>query len=156
MTHEDHILSALFEKIQTYLRNNEETHPVVNYQDPSALHQILQPAVGDEPAGEEKFLKMIDQYLEFAVKTGNKQFLNQLYSGFNLPAFIGDILTSLINTSMYTYEVAPAATIIEKEMIALMNSYAGYTDGDGIFLTGGSNGNLVALPVFTLQHTFVQ
>ena len=150
MAHEDHILSVLFEKVKTYIRQNEESLPVVSYQEPSMLQKLLQPVVGDEPAGEEEFLKMMDQYLEFAVKTGNKQFLNQLYSGFNLPAFIGDMLTTLTNTSMYTYEVAPAATIIEKEMIALMNSYAGYTDGDGIFLTGGSNGNLVAM--FTARN----
>lgn len=145
-----YILSACFDKILNYIRKNDGGQPVVTYQEPSSLQQILKPAVGDEPAGEEEFLKMMDQYLEFAVKTGNKQFLNQLYSGFNLPAFIGDMLTSLTNTSMYTYEVAPVATLIEKEMIALMNSYAGYDEGDGIFLTGGSNGNLVAM--FTARN----
>ena len=139
------LLAASFEKIQNYIRKNEETQPVVNYHTPASLQQILQASVGDEPVGEEEFLKMMDHYLEYAVKTGNKQFLNQLYSGFNFPAFVGDMLTSLTNTSMYTYEVAPAATLIEKEMIALMNSYAGFTEGDGIFLTGGSNGNLVAM-----------
>ncbi|TVQ82358.1 MAG: glutamate decarboxylase, partial [Bacteroidetes bacterium] len=108
------ILSHTFEKIQNYIHKNEAIQPVVNYQEPSSLRQTLKASVVDEPAGEEEFLKMMDQYLEFAVKTGNKQFLNQLYSGFNLPAFIGDMLTSLTNTSMYTYEVAPAATIIEK------------------------------------------
>jgi glutamate/tyrosine decarboxylase-like PLP-dependent enzyme len=47
---------------------------------------------------------------------------------------------------MYTYEVAPAATIIETEMIKLMNSYVGLqSNGDGIFLSGGSNANLVAM-----------
>lgn len=46
---------------------------------------------------------------------------------------------------MYTYEVAPVATLIETEMISLMNSYAGYPDGDGIFVSGGSNANLVAM-----------
>lgn len=144
------MLTASFEKVLHYIRKNNDEQPVVNYRDPASLQQFLQPTVGDEPAGEEEFLKMIDQYLEFAVKTGNKQFLNQLYSGFNFPAFLGDVLTTLTNTSMYTYEVAPAATIIEKEMIALMNSYAGYPDGDGIFLTGGSNGNLVAM--FTARN----
>jgi len=46
---------------------------------------------------------------------------------------------------MYTYEVAPVATLIETEMIQLMNSYTGYKNGDGIFVSGGSNANLVAL-----------
>ena len=35
--------------------------------------------------------------------------------------------------------------MIEKEMINLMNSYAGDKFGDGIFVTGGSNANLVAM-----------
>lgn len=30
-------------------------------------------------------------------------------------------------------------------MIKLMNSYAGFTDGDGIFVSGGSNANLIAM-----------
>ncbi len=46
---------------------------------------------------------------------------------------------------MYTYEVAPVATMIKKKMINLMNSYAGYKFGDGIFVTGGSKANLVAM-----------
>lgn len=147
---QERILSASFDKILHYIRENDDEQPVVDYHTPASLQQILQATVGEEPVGEEEFLKMMDQYLEFAVKTGNKQFLNQLYSGFNFPAFLGDVLTTLTNTSMYTYEVAPAATIIEKEMIALMNSYAGYDEGDGIFLTGGSNGNLVAM--FTARN----
>jgi glutamate/tyrosine decarboxylase-like PLP-dependent enzyme len=145
MMHSEKILSASFEKIQDYIRENQEFLPVVKYQSPDSLKNILQTEVKDEPGTEQEFLEMIDKYLEFAVRTGIKLFINQLYSGFNLPAFIGDMLTTLTNTSMYTYEVAPAATIIEKEMIALMNSYAGYREGDGIFLTGGSNGNLVAM-----------
>jgi glutamate/tyrosine decarboxylase-like PLP-dependent enzyme len=139
------LLATSIEKIKSYIGQNDKSASAVNYTEPKHLQKILKVSVNDEPVTEDEFLKMMDQYLEYAVKTGNKQFLNQLYSGFNLPAFIGDILTSLTNTSMYTYEVAPAATIIEKEMIALMNSYTGYTDGDGIFLTGGSNGNLVAM-----------
>ena len=88
---------------------------------------------------------MLDKYLEYSVKTGNKQFVNQLFSGFNFPAFIGEVFTTLANTSMYTYEVAPVATMIETEMIKLMNSYTGYDDGDGIFVSGGSNANLIAM-----------
>ena len=98
-----------------------------------------------KPVSEQEFLNLLDQYLNNSVKTWNKQFLNQLYSGFNFPAFIGEVFTVLTNTSMYTYEVAPVATRIETEMIQLMNSYAGYTDGDGIFVSGGSNANLIAM-----------
>ncbi len=141
------ILNSTFEKIKSYIRQNEheENTPVVNYKEPAQLRNILSPQITDDPVTENEFLQLVNNYLTYAVKTNNKQFFNQLYSGFNLPAFIGDMLTTLTNTSLYTYEAAPAASLIEAEMIKLMSSYAGYTHGDGTFLTGGSNGNLIAM-----------
>ena len=140
------ILEGTFEKIDLYIKsNNDNQSPVVKFKMPAELSEIIDPAVTEEGVTEKGFLSLIDKYLEYSVRTGNKQFLNQLYSGFNFPAFIGEVITTLANTSMYTYEVAPAATIIETEMIKLMSSYVGYSKGDGVFLSGGSNANLVAM-----------
>jgi len=140
------ILSASFEKIKTYLEDNKDANrPIVEFKTPSELKEVIDFEVKNKGVSEHDFLELIDKYLEYSVKTGNKQFMNQLYSGFNFPAFIGEVFTALANTSMYTYEVAPVATTIETEMIRLMNSYAGYTDGDGIFVSGGSNANLMAM-----------
>ncbi len=140
------ILEGSFEKIKSYLHtNNDNTIPVVKFRTPAELAEVIDFGIKDEGVTEHEFLGLLDKYLEFSVKTGNRQFLNQLYSGFNFPAFIGEIFSVLANTSMYTYEVAPVATRIETEMIRLMNSYAGYHDGDGIFVSGGSNANLIAM-----------
>ncbi len=140
------ILQNTFEKINRYIRSNSDMQrPVVKFKMPGELSDIIDPAIRDDGVTEEVFLDLVDKYLEYSVRTGNKQFLNQLYSGFNFPAFIGEVIATLANTSMYTYEVAPVATIIETEMIRLMNSYVGYSGGDGIFLSGGSNANLVAM-----------
>ncbi|PKP14309.1 MAG: glutamate decarboxylase [Bacteroidetes bacterium HGW-Bacteroidetes-3] len=140
------ILSESFEKIKSYLEsNNDKTQPIVKFKNPSELKEVIDFEIGKKGVSENEFLELIDKYLEYSVKTGNKQFFNQLYSGFNFPAFIGEIFTVLANTSMYTYEVAPVATSIETEMIRLMNRYSGYEDGDGIFVSGGSNANLVAM-----------
>lgn len=142
----DQILAETFGKIDSYLRENERgSAPVVKYRTPGELAEVFAIPVQDQGTSESEFMGLIAQYLDYSVHTGNKLFLNQLYSGFNFPAFIGDVLTSLTNTSMYTYEVAPVATMIEKEMIRLMNAYVGYTAGDGIFLSGGSNANLMAM-----------
>lgn len=143
---ESNILDIAFDKIKTYIQgNNNNELPVVKYRKPAELKEIINFKIPQNGVSEHDFLDLLDKYLEYAVKTGNKQFLNQLYSGFNFPAFIGEVFTVLANTSMYTYEVAPVATTIETEMIALMNTYAGYPDGDGIFVSGGSNANLVAM-----------
>jgi sulfinoalanine decarboxylase len=143
---EQNILAESFEKIKIYLQNNSDnTKPVVKFKSPAELHKVIDFPVKQTGVSEQEFLELLDKYLEYSVKTGNKQFLNQLYSGFNFPAFIGEVFTALANTSMYTYEVAPVATTIETEMIRLMNGYTGYAEGDGIFVSGGSNGNLVAM-----------
>ncbi len=140
------LLSEAFTKVWNYIHSNDDPAvPVVDFKMPPALAQEIDFPIAAEGVSESEFLKLLDQYLAFSVRTGSKQFLNQLYSGFNLPAFIGEVFSTLANTSMYTYEVAPVATMIESEMIKLMNSYAGYHNGDGVFLSGGSNANLVAM-----------
>ncbi len=140
------ILTESFKKIKKYLNsNNNTTQPIVTFKTPSELKEVIDFKIDKKGVTKQEFLELIDNYLEYSVKTGNKQFMNQLYSGFNFPAFIGEIFTVLANTSMYTYEVAPVATTIETEMIHLMNQYTGYINGDGIFVTGGSNANLVAM-----------
>jgi len=142
----DFILTSAFEKVKRYLAGNDDKNaPVVDYKEPFELRSEISFPVGDAPVSESEFLELLDKYLEFSVRTGSPQFLNQLYQAYNFPAFIGEIFTALTNTSMYTYEVAPVATLIEKEMIKLMNDFAGYKNGDGIFLSGGSNSNLVAM-----------
>ncbi|MDF1559583.1 MAG: aspartate aminotransferase family protein [Bacteroidales bacterium] len=140
------LLKYSFERVEKYIdSNNDDSSPVVKFRTSAELSEIFNFPVAEEGASYSEFTDYIEQYLEYSVRTGNKQFLNQLYSGFNFPAFLGEVFTVAANTSMYTYEVAPVATMIEKEMINLMNSYAGYKSGDGIFVTGGSNANLVAM-----------
>ncbi len=142
----NYILSDTFEKMRNYLNtNNQEGIATVKYQSPANLRTSIDFAINETGISENEFLELIDSYLDHSVRTGNKQFFNQLYAGYNLPAFIGELITTLTNTSMYTYEVAPVATLIETEMIELMNQYTGYEKGDGIFVSGGSNANLIAM-----------
>lgn len=151
---QEKILQSTFDKIDNYINcrvDNQE--PVVKYKKPGELSDIMNVKIADTAVTENEFLTLIDRYLDLSVVTGNKQFFNQLYSGFNFPAVIGEILTTLTNTSMATYEIAPVATIIEEEMIRLMSSYVGYENGDGIFVSGGSNANLVAM-LSARNHVF--
>ncbi len=140
------ILKESFGKAEEYIEhNNCKETPVVNYLVPEDLSRKIDFSIGEAGVSQEDFLGLIDSYLAYSVRTGNKQFLNQLYAGINFPSFIGELFTVLTNTSMYTYEVAPVATLIENEMIKLINSYFGFHNGDGVFLSGGSNANLLAM-----------
>ncbi|MDT8410885.1 MAG: pyridoxal-dependent decarboxylase [Vicingaceae bacterium] len=142
----DIILTKLFKHIENEVKESflDDTL-VVNYQEPQSLREKINFSVQRSGTSDEEFIELMNSYMNYSVKTNHKQFFNQLFSGFNFPAFIGEVITTLTNTSMYTYEVAPVATLIEQEMVKLMNYYTGYENGDGIFLSGGSNANLIAM-----------
>ena len=89
----------------------------------------------------------IANYLSHAVKTAAPTYFNQLWGGFNAACFMGDMVTSAANTSMYTYEVAPVATLIEQILVDKMSRLAGFEKAEGQFTTGGSNGNLMAMAI---------
>jgi len=76
------ILDKTYETIKTYLENNLNDHnPVVQFKEPHELSKLINFKVNEQGVSEFEFLDMINQYLDYSVRTGNKQFLNQLYSG---------------------------------------------------------------------------
>ncbi len=138
----DKLLNQLFEYIKNY---DTKSNKLVDFKTPGKLKEELNFSILPTGGDDNSLLADVQNYLKYSVKTNHKQFLNQLYSGDNLPAFIGEIIAALTNTSMYTYEVAPIATLIEKELINKMCSIAGFKNGGGTFATGGSNANMLAM-----------
>jgi glutamate/tyrosine decarboxylase-like PLP-dependent enzyme len=132
--------------LKDYLRKmNMPDEKLLDFQNPEELGEIMDFHIHENGVDEERMLADLQNYLSYSLTTGNKQFFNQLYAGFNMPAFLGEVITALSNTSMYTYEVAPVATMMEAELIRKMCGIAGFKNGDGIFVTGGSNANLIAM-----------
>ena len=113
----------------------------------SQLARKFDISIGKDGIGHEEFLKIIGEVIERSVKTDHPLFMNQMYGDQQIEAVIGDILTTVLNTSMYTYEVAPLMTLIEKECIRLLGTKVGFESGqtDGIFTSGGSISNMMAM-----------
>ncbi|XP_037934449.1 cysteine sulfinic acid decarboxylase-like [Teleopsis dalmanni] len=57
----------------------------------------------------------------------------------------GTWISEALNTSAYTFEVAPVFSLIETEIIRKVCEIAGYNEGDGIFSPGGSISNMYGL-----------
>ena len=132
--------------INDYIQKNADPEtPVTKHLPPQELRRHLDLSLPAGGCSREELYQEINAYLEYGVRTGHKQFFNQLWSGFTLPGFLGEIFTCLTNTSMYTYEVAPVATLMELELLKKAGSLAGFKDPEGLFVTGGSNGNLLAM-----------
>ena len=82
-----------------------------------------------------------------SVRTHHPAFMNQFWGGFNPASFGGEVISTLCQTSMYTYELAPLAILIELELLKKKCGLVGgaFKDGSGVMTTGGSNGNMLGL-----------
>lgn len=139
-------LETATELITKYLDENENPEtPVVQYQDAESLRESFDFSINSDGVPMDDLFPYIEQYLEKSVRTGHSQYLNQLFAGFNTPSLLGELFTSVTNTSMYTYEIAPVATMMELALIEKMNAITGYENGEGILCAGGSNANLIAV-----------
>ncbi|MGH0180606.1 UNVERIFIED_CONTAM: hypothetical protein FKN15_004686 [Acipenser sinensis] len=76
---------------------------------------------------------------------GHPRFFNQLFAGLDHHSLAGRFLTEALNSSQYTYEVAPVFVLMEEAVLSTLRSLIGWDSGDGIFCPGGSISNLYAM-----------
>lgn len=140
------VLSEILDRVDAWLEDSlSGAAPVIDFQRPEALKAKLNLRLTGEGGGTDALVAETEQYLRYAVRTAHPAYVNQLFGGFNLAAFVGEIVTAATNTSMYTYEVAPVATLMEMAVVDKMRTYTGWSTGTGSMMTGGSNTNLVAM-----------
>jgi len=143
---EDEILRRMAALVSAFrARTVDPSEPVVPYRSPEALSEAIDLTLPSGRGSAERMLRAVEQYLEYCVRTGHRQYFNQLWGGFSLPGFVGDVFTSLANTSMYTYEVAPVATLMERTLTANLGHRIGYHGGEALFVPGASYANLVGV-----------
>jgi glutamate/tyrosine decarboxylase-like PLP-dependent enzyme len=129
-----------------YLEGHEDREtPVTRFVPPDELRRKLALELPEEgrPLGE--LLGQMQSVLHYSVRTGHPRFFNQLFTGYDAAAILGEWVVALINTSMYTYEAAPVATLMERVLIDRMNRLVGFPDGEGVFAPGGSTSNLMSV-----------
>ena len=147
MTPEEHELVTNFLKlVMNYLQSNALNNNVfVDYHDYESLEKKFDASIGKKGVVEEELLSSVQKYMQYCVRTFHPQFWGTLRAGYNIPSLVGEILADITNTSMSTYGGSPIATLIENKLIKKMTAIVGFNDGDGIFVTGGTQANLVAV-----------
>ncbi|MCT4642392.1 MAG: pyridoxal-dependent decarboxylase [Bacteriovoracaceae bacterium] len=136
----------LISLVEQYLKENQKkSTPVVNYLKGTEVRDHIDLSLNGRPGDYQSILDDVRSYMKYAVRTTHPQFNNQLYGGFSFPAFVGEIVSYITNTTMATYEVAPIASILEKELVKSLNDLIGFSHGEGIMVTGGSNANMLAI-----------
>lgn len=137
---EENLLKDVHAKILSYL-DNPQIKPIETVEN---IRKNLNITLGSS-SDFDHIRTSVDKYLQYSTKTSSSNFFNQLYGGFSITGHIGEMLSSITNNSMYTYEMSPVSTLMEIELVKKMSSLVGYENGGGIFVPGGSNGNLLAM-----------
>jgi glutamate/tyrosine decarboxylase-like PLP-dependent enzyme len=134
--------------LEQYLKasTSRET-PVINYLPATQLSEALALGLGQQGCTDTELIKEISNYLKYSQNSAHPLFHNQLNAGSNFESLVAEIISSVTNTTMSTYEVAPVATLIEEKLIEEICHKIGFHHGDGLMLTGGSNANLMAIHV---------
>ena len=139
-------LDDLVSRVQNYIdsskKSDEKTVEFLNATSRLKSTDLMLPLEG---RGSQSILDDVDNFLKQCVKTNRPEFMNPLWGGLNIAGFAGEVIAALTNQSMYTYELSPIATLIEKAIIERMMEIVGYSDGFGTLTTGGSNGNMLGM-----------
>ena len=145
----DNLPASLLELIeqlkQVYNNDNGLDHHVSHYLPAKQLQDTLDLTLSDNGCKQIETIAALKTYLRFTPKTWQADFNKLLFSGFDAPAVLADWITSISNTTMHTYQVAPVATLMENELISQLNRVVGFEDGGGIMVSGGSMANTVAM-----------
>ncbi|KAM8976286.1 cysteine sulfinic acid decarboxylase [Pelodytes ibericus] len=128
-------------------KGTDRNHKVCEWMEPEELDNILDLNIRCHGESQEVLLGYCRDIIRFSVKTGHPRFFNQLFSGLDRHALTGRILSETLNTSQYTYEVAPVFVLMEEEILKTLRHFVGWRTGDGIFCPGGSLSNMYAMNI---------
>jgi glutamate/tyrosine decarboxylase-like PLP-dependent enzyme len=140
------VLDDLPALVRNYVRDSRSgERPVVEHLGAAELRRKLDLELGPLGLSDRELLPLLETYLRYAVRSAHPQFHNQLFSGFSLASFLGEVVAALTNTTMSTFEASPVGTLVEGELLSHMRALAGWEAGGGILCTGGSNANLLGM-----------
>jgi|MDSY01.1.fsa_nt_gb glutamate decarboxylase len=151
-------LTRVTPKLLSYVEGQDDvSKKTMTLKSPAELTQIFDDLgvpleMGSDPVDSMLLLDACDAVMEYGLRTGSPLFNNQLFGTADPVAIAGDWLTTVSQTSSYTYEVAPVFSMMETELIAKLGSVVGGDFAkrekvDGLFVPGGSLSNLYALQV---------
>lgn len=136
----------IFIELTEYLLQNELEEPVAPYLDKDQLSEQLDLELQDKGVIDEELIRELKKVLRYTPKTASKSFFNQLFGGRIPKASLGELLSVMLNNSMYTYKVAGPQVGIEKEVIKQICRLIDYpSSASGTFAPGGSMTNMMAL-----------
>ncbi|KAL7301188.1 hypothetical protein TKK_0006158 [Trichogramma kaykai] len=122
--------------------------PIVRFVHPDQLVKDFPSNLDEEGVPQNEVKRIASLIVQYSVRTFSPHFHNQLYAGIDIYGLAGAWLTEALNTSQYTYEVAPVFTLLEREIIKRSLELVGYPalpEADGLLAPGGSMSNMYGI-----------
>lgn len=140
------VISYIFDQIINRVDPDlNKSSQLRKHMSPEELKDTFDINIPQKRTSNDKILGVIQDLMEKSVNTNHPYFMNQMFGKTQPIAYLADVLITLLNTSMYTYEVAPVLTLIENETIDFLTKKIWDRSGDGVFTAGGSMSNMKAM-----------
>ncbi|XP_037703561.1 cysteine sulfinic acid decarboxylase isoform X4 [Choloepus didactylus] len=148
------LLQDVFEIVvdEVIRKGTSASEKVCEWKEPEELKQLLDLELRSQGESQEQILERCQAVIRYSVKTCHPRFFNQLFSGLDPHSLAGRIITESLNTSQYTYEIAPVFVLMEEEVLKTLRALVGWSSGDGVFCPGGSISNMYALNLARYQR----
>lgn len=115
---------------------------------PEELSPLFRGIDLDRPANglDEALIEIERLYLDDAVYFHHPRYAAHLNCPIAVPALLGDVIASALNSSLDTWDQSAGGTFVERELIAWTACKLELgADADGVFTSGGTQSNLMAL-----------
>ncbi|KAG8129600.1 putative Cysteine sulfinic acid decarboxylase-like protein [Naja naja] len=133
----------------------DASEKVCIWKEPEELQRILDLNLKDSGEPHERLLERCRDVIRYSVKTCHPRFCNQLFSGLDPHALAGRMITEMLNTSQYTYEIAPVFVLMEEVVLKKLQKLCHYSIQKGAAFLGIGTDNVYlvatdekALPFF--------
>ncbi len=153
---DENYFDAINTKIKDYVKNtNNKAIKVVDFKTPEEILELIDFNFPEksEAQAEQKILEIFTNIIKLSVKTNHPHYFNSLSGGIDKYALSADFITSVLNSSMYSFEMAPVFSVMEWKILELLSGHIGWQTFDGLFCPGGSITNLYCL-LISRHHKF--
>lgn len=141
----DAFLDEVLSRVNAFLQQSQHVDQIRSMETHQSLSRTSDLKLPIEGRGVDSALDDIEMVLRNSVHTTAPGFMNPLWGGLSVASIAGELVTAATNTAMYTYEIAPIATLIETTILKRMAELADFGTSQGTLTTGGSNGNLLGM-----------
>lgn len=143
----------IFNRLVNALLADEAENPVAEYVPSATLYERLDLTLQKDGIEASELEKSLTDLVFTSPRTATPAFFNQLFGGRQEKAVLGDLLSVILNNSMYTYKAAGPQIGVEKIILREICDIIGWDkDSDGTLAPGGSMTNFMGMVMARDAH----